>query len=60
MPLATYIDNQPEVSERMRAILIDWIVEVNEKFKLSAQTLYQTVNLIDRYLSVAQVPRSQL
>ena len=44
----------------MRAILIDWIVEVNEKFKLSAQTLYQTVNLIDRYLSVLKVPRNKL
>ena len=34
----------------MRAILIDWLVEVHLKFKLVPESLYLTVNLIDRYL----------
>ena len=34
----------------MRAILIDWIIEVHLKFKLLPETLFLTVNLIDRYL----------
>ena len=35
---------------KMRAILIDWLVEVHLKFKLLPETLYLTVNLIDRFL----------
>ena len=33
---------------RMRAILIDWLVEVHLKFKLIPETLYLAHNLIDR------------
>lgn len=44
----------------MRAILVDWLVDVHLKFKLLAETLFLTVNLIDRYLSVKQVQRSRL
>lgn len=35
----------------MRAILIDWIVEVHMKFKLVPPTLYLAVQLIDRWVS---------
>ena len=34
----------------MRAILIDWLVDVHYKFNLKIQTLYISVNLIDKYL----------
>ena len=44
----------------MRSILIDWLVEVHLKFKLLPETLYLTVNLIDRYLGKDQVHRSHL
>lgn len=44
----------------MRAILIDWLVDVHLKFKLLPETLFLTVNLIDRYLSVKSVQRSKL
>lgn len=46
----TYMENQTHINERMRAILVDWLVEVHLKFKLVPETLYLTVNLIDRYL----------
>jgi Cyclin, N-terminal domain len=55
-----YMDNQPHINERMRAILVDWLVEVHLKFKLVPETLYLTVNLIDRYLEVEQVSRPKL
>jgi len=42
----------------MRSILIDWLVEVHLKFKLLPETLYLTVNIIDRYLSKETVIRS--
>lgn len=42
---------QTDINEKMRSILIDWLVEVHLKFKLLTETLYLTVNLIDRYLA---------
>jgi len=52
---------QTDVSERMRGILIDWLVEVHLKFKLVPETLYLAVNLVDRFLSVVpNHPRGQL
>jgi cyclin B len=44
----------------MRAILVDWLVDVHAKFKLLPETLFLTVNLIDRYLSVKQITRARL
>lgn len=44
----------------MRAILIDWLVEVHLKFKLVPETLYLTVNLIDRFLEKEVVMREKL
>mmetsp|Transcript_17541 Transcript_17541/g.22878 ORF Transcript_17541/g.22878 Transcript_17541/m.22878 type:complete len:305 (-) Transcript_17541:465-1379(-) len=58
--LPTYMVQQENINEKMRAILIDWLVEVHLKFKLVPETLYLTVNVIDRYLSVALVERSNL
>jgi transcription initiation factor TFIIIB Brf1 subunit/transcription initiation factor TFIIB len=41
----------------MRAILVDWMVDVHLKFKLLSETLFLTVNIIDRYLSLKQISR---
>jgi cyclin B len=55
-----YMQRQAEVNEKMRAILVDWLVEVHLKFKLMPETLFLTVNLIDRYLAAAPVTRKRL
>ena len=44
----------------MRGILIDWLVEVHYKFRLLPETLYLTVNIIDRYLELTKVNRTEL
>lgn len=44
----------------MRAILIDWLIEVHLKFKLLPETLFLTINLIDRYLEKQIIPRTKL
>lgn len=49
-----------DINEKMRAILIDWLVDVNVKFRLVPETLFMTVNLIDRYLSQRTVTRHKL
>jgi cyclin B len=51
---------QKDINEKMRAILIDWLIEVHYKFKLNAETLFITVNIIDRYLSNQPVKRQYL
>ena len=55
-----YMEDQSFINERMRSILVDWLVEVHLKFKLVPETLYLTVNLIDRYLAKTEVSRPKL
>jgi len=60
MPFADFMAKQDDISPRMRAILLDWLQEVNWKYKLRQETLCLTINIIDRYLSRVQVPRRKL
>ncbi|KAJ8561307.1 hypothetical protein K7X08_027497 [Anisodus acutangulus] len=54
------MEQQFDINERMRAILIDWLIEVHYKFDLMEETLYLNVNLIDRFLAVQPVVRKKL
>jgi cyclin B len=51
---------QRDINEKMRAILVDWLVDVHLKFKLLPETFFLTINLIDRYLSKQSVARGKL
>ena len=53
-----YMSKQEDINEKMRAILIDWLIDVQIKYKLSPKTIYITVILIDIYLSKTQVYRT--
>ncbi|KAA8544526.1 hypothetical protein F0562_022538 [Nyssa sinensis] len=55
-----YMGSQPDINSKMRSILVDWLIEVHRKFELMPETLYLTINIVDRYLSMKTVPRSQL
>ncbi|GFP97593.1 g2/mitotic-specific cyclin s13-6 [Phtheirospermum japonicum] len=55
-----YMDSQPEINSKMRAILVDWLIEVHKKFELTPESLYLTINIVDRFLSVKRVPRKEL
>ncbi|KAL2346453.1 hypothetical protein Fmac_000453 [Flemingia macrophylla] len=62
-PMVDYIEGvQKEVAISMRGILVDWLVEVAEKYKLLSDTLHLTISYIDRVLSLNAVskPRLQL
>mmetsp|Transcript_31780 Transcript_31780/g.62986 ORF Transcript_31780/g.62986 Transcript_31780/m.62986 type:complete len:351 (-) Transcript_31780:120-1172(-) len=52
-----YMENQGQINETMREILINWLVEVHKKFKYVPETLYLCVNLIDRVLKNKEVKR---
>ena len=54
------MSKQSDINEKMRAILIDWLIEVHLKFKLLPETLFLTVNMIDRYLEKQDIPRTKL
>jgi len=55
-----YMEEQTDINGKMRAILIDWLVEVHMKYRLRPETLFLTVNIIDRYLSARPVMRKKL
>lgn len=60
LPRPDYMELQSEINAKMRAILVDWLVEVHMKYRLRAETHCLTVNLVDRYLSRTQVLRKRL
>ncbi|UYV70193.1 CycB3 [Cordylochernes scorpioides] len=55
-----YMERQPEVTANMRAILVDWMVEVQENFELNHETLYLAVRLMDVYLGSCAMPKARL
>ena len=55
-----YMKNQSDINEKMRAMLIDWLINVHFKFKLKSDTLFLTIWLIDKYLSLKKVKRNKL
>ncbi|KAA8528826.1 hypothetical protein F0562_036181 [Nyssa sinensis] len=58
--LPNYMAHQFDINDRMRGILIDWLIEVHYKFELMDETLYLSVNLIDRFLAIQPVVRKKL
>ncbi|XP_056134763.1 G2/mitotic-specific cyclin-B2 [Lampris incognitus] len=49
-----------EITERMRALLIDWLIQVHSRFQLLQETLYLTVAVLDRFLQVHPISRRKL
>ncbi|XP_062849400.1 G2/mitotic-specific cyclin-B3 [Trichomycterus rosablanca] len=58
--LHDYMENQTNLNPSMRAILVDWLVEVQENFELNHETLYLAVKMTDHYLAVAKASRESL
>lgn len=46
-----YMSMQPHISKQMRAILIDWLIEVQVDLVMQESTLHLAVRLLDRALS---------
>lgn len=51
------IQQQPEINLRMRPLLLDFLMDVINKLRLSTSTFPLTVNIIDRYCSVRIVKK---
>ncbi|XP_078386425.1 G2/mitotic-specific cyclin-B2 [Cetorhinus maximus] len=54
-----YLEGQ-EINERMRAILVDWLIQVHSKFRLLQETLFMTLAIMDRFLQNQPVSRKKL
>jgi len=55
-----FMASQQNMTERMRAVLVEWLVEVNSKFELSESTFFLGVNLVDRFLATKAVKKTEL
>lgn len=59
-PSRDYMNRQTDVSTSMRNILVDWLVEVGEEYKLQRETLFLAISYIDRFLGLVGVHRPKL
>jgi cyclin A len=54
------MEHQSDINTAMRTILIDWLIEVADEYKLNDETLFLCVQYVDRFLSTVNVTRSKL
>lgn len=40
----------------MRGILVDWLIEVGEEYRLDGETVFLCIHYVDRYLSKLRDP----
>ncbi|KAF2102731.1 hypothetical protein NA57DRAFT_32881 [Rhizodiscina lignyota] len=59
-PNPHYMDAQTEIQWSMRAVLMDWLVQVHHRFTLLPETLFLSVNYVDRFLSCKVVSLGKL
>jgi hypothetical protein len=60
MPNPKYMDHQEKLSWKMRTVLIDWLIDIHNQFRLLPETLYLAVNIVDRFLSSREVDTYKL
>ncbi len=58
--LTNYIPTHKTISEQSRAKLIDWLSELHYKYKMFPETIFTIVSLVDQYLSLKEIPLSEL
>ena len=55
-----YMKTQNEINSQMRSILVDWLIDIHFKFGFTDETLFMTVLILDRYLTINQISRNKL
>ena len=55
-----YFNVQNEINQKMRSILIDWIIDVVNKFNFREETIYISIYIIDNYLTKKIIKRKFL
>ena len=54
------MEHQSDINSAMRTILVDWLIEVADEYKLVDDTLFLCIQYIDRFLSTVNVTRAKL
>jgi len=52
-------EKQKNVSEKMRQILIDWMIDVHESFELKEQTLHLALNYLAEYSAIKEIAKEE-
>lgn len=62
LPDPAYLFKQTQLKPKMRSILVDWLVEMHQRFRLLPETLFLAINIMDRFMSleVVQIDKLQL
>lgn len=55
-----YVYTSTTISWNSRSLIVDWIIGIHHKLELSQETLFLTVNVIDRFLMARDIPSSKL
>jgi len=48
-------ETQTLINESCRSLVVDWLVDVSTQYKLSDDSLFLAVNLLDRYISIKKI-----
>jgi cyclin B len=46
-----YMNNQNSINDKMRAILVDWLIDIHFRFNMKQKTLFHCIYIIDAFLS---------
>ena len=60
-PGASLLSRHPDLQPKMRSILLDWLIEVCEVYKLHRETFYLALDYTDRYFGTnLNIPKSRV
>ncbi|XGW14231.1 hypothetical protein V3C99_000508, partial [Haemonchus contortus] len=59
-PKPNYMSKQDDINPEMRAILVDWLSDVVQEYKMHQETLHLAISLVDRTLSRFRTNRDRL
>jgi hypothetical protein len=52
---SAYLPYQPDLTPKMRSILVDWLIELSEHFNFGHTTLHLAVTLVDKVLACGPI-----
>jgi len=44
-----YLYEQPAITPHMRAVLVDWLVQVNSEFENQLETFFLAIKMVDKF-----------
>ena len=57
---SNYMTLQKSINDKMRAILVDWLIDVHFRFNMKKKTLFNCIYIIDAFLSKNLIDRKYL